>query len=157
MYYLCLWGQLSTTCSNATETARCASHNCSRPQSVWTILPDTVDPIDYCYHPPSWAAPAERLLHSINLCDLYRESTSQPSAYKSTTLYAPIDVPTYIYRGRLFAVDFPLLRNQPVAESGQIATISLAAPSPAAFRNAPWGWLRCPGECMVGAVHTFFH
>ena len=31
-YFHCLWGQLSTTCSNVTEVAQWATHSCSRPQ-----------------------------------------------------------------------------------------------------------------------------
>ena len=41
---------------------------------------------------------------------------------------------------------------------GQIAPISPSAPSPVAWSSANSGWLRCPGECTVGAVqYTFFH
>ena len=62
-----------------------------------------------------------------------------------------------IYRGRLFTVDVPRLRNQPAAEFCQITPISPSAPSPAAWSSTPWGWLRCPRECTVGAVqYTFF-
>ena len=57
-------------------------------------------------------------------------------------------------------VDLPQLRNQPVAESGQIAPISPSAPSPAACSSTLCGWpgmASVPGECMVGAAqYTFF-
>ena len=36
--------------------------------------------------PPSTAVPSERLVHSINRCSLYLESTLQPSAYEAPTL-----------------------------------------------------------------------
>ena len=31
---------------------------------------ETVDPIDWSHPPPSWAVPPERLVHSINRCNL---------------------------------------------------------------------------------------
>ena len=34
IYFHCSWGQLSTTCSDATEVAQWAAPNCSRPQSA---------------------------------------------------------------------------------------------------------------------------
>ena len=37
IYYHRIWGQLSTTCSNATEVALLRAHSCSRPQPATDI------------------------------------------------------------------------------------------------------------------------
>ena len=65
-----MWGQLSTTCSNVLkqpngELLVAVNHNQLR-----TMASKTVDPIDWLYPPPSGAVPPERLVHSINQCNL---------------------------------------------------------------------------------------
>ena len=50
---------------------------------VRKMAAETVDPIVWLHLPPSWAAPPERLVHSINRCSLCRESTLQHSACKA--------------------------------------------------------------------------
>ena len=37
---------------------------------LWTLAPETVDPIDWSHPPHSWAVPPERHVHSINQCNL---------------------------------------------------------------------------------------
>ena len=63
-------GSLSTTCSNVLkqpngELLVAVNHNQLR-----TMESETVDPIDWSHPPPSWAVPPERLVHSINQCNL---------------------------------------------------------------------------------------
>ena len=89
IYYHRLWGQISTTFSNATEVAKLATLSCSWPQP----LTDN-DVRDGRYnlrtvtlhlqrqHPLQ----AARLVHSINRFSLCRETTLQPSAREATTL-----------------------------------------------------------------------
>ena len=79
-------GQLSTTCSNATEVAKWATPSCSRPhratdngirygRSKWLVAP-----------PPSWAVPPERIHEQNKLVQPLPESTLQYSACEATTL-----------------------------------------------------------------------
>ena len=70
IYYHRKWGQLSTTCSNAPkqptgELPVTVNHNQLR-----TMASETVYPIDWSHPPPLWAVPPERLVHSINQCNL---------------------------------------------------------------------------------------
>ena len=63
-------GQLSTTCSNVLkqpngELLVAVNHN-----QLWTMASETVDPIDWSHHPPSWTVPPQRLEHRINQCNL---------------------------------------------------------------------------------------
>ena len=65
-----MWVQLLTTCSNVLkqpngELLVAVNHNQLR-----TMASETVDPIDWSHHPPSWAVPLERHVHSINQCNL---------------------------------------------------------------------------------------
>ena len=65
-----MWGQLATTCSNVlkppnVELLVAVNHNQLR-----TMASETVDPIDWSHPPPSWAVPPERLVHSINQCNI---------------------------------------------------------------------------------------
>ena len=61
-----MWGQLSTTCSNATEVAQWGT-SCSRRQPATDNMAwETVDPIDWSHPPHSWAVPPERLMHCRN-------------------------------------------------------------------------------------------
>ena len=62
-------GQLSTTFSNVLkqpngELLVAVNHNQLR-----TMASETVDPINWSHPPPSWAAPPECLVHSINQCN----------------------------------------------------------------------------------------
>ena len=72
----------------STEVAQFGTPSCSWRQpapdndvkngrSNWLVAP-----------PPSWAAPPDCLVHSINRCSLSRESTLQPSACKAHLAYA---------------------------------------------------------------------
>ena len=70
IYYHIMWGQLLTTFSNVLkqpngELLVAVNHNQQR-----TMTSETVDPIDWSHPPPSWAVPPERLIHSINQCNL---------------------------------------------------------------------------------------
>ena len=71
--------------------------SCSRPQPAtdngirdgritWLVSPL-----------PSWAVPPERLVNSINLCRLSRESTLQPSTCEATTLPMTLGYETEMY------------------------------------------------------------
>ena len=67
LYYHRMWGQLSTTCSNVLkqpngELLVAVDHN-----HIRTMALETVDPIDWLHHPPSWAVPLElHALHGVN-------------------------------------------------------------------------------------------
>ena len=87
-----MWGQLSIICSNVLkqpnrELIVAINHNQLR-----TMASETVDPIDWLHPPPSWAVPLERLMHSINQCNLSRNRTCNRSmrgnhlAYSATFL-----------------------------------------------------------------------
>ena len=81
-----MWVQLSTTCSNVLkqpngELLVAVSHNQLR-----TMASDTVDPIDWSHPPPSWAVPLERLVHSINQCNLSAGTERATAACEATTL-----------------------------------------------------------------------
>ena len=52
----------------------------------------TVDPIDWSHPPPSWAVPPERLLHSINQCNLSGNRTCNRSMRGNHLAYAAIQV-----------------------------------------------------------------
>ena len=63
-----MWAKLSTTCSNLLKQLNgkllvAVDHNQLR-----TMASETEDPIDWSLPPPSWAAPPELLVHSINRC-----------------------------------------------------------------------------------------
>ena len=47
IYYHSLWGQLTTTCSNATEVTKRAALSCSRPKPVKDNSAEAMDPIDW--------------------------------------------------------------------------------------------------------------
>ena len=54
-----------------------------------TMASETVDPIDWSHLPPSWAVPHERLVHSINQCNLSRNRTRNRSMRGNHLAYAP--------------------------------------------------------------------
>ena len=79
IYYHRLWGQLSATYSNVLkqpngELLVAINHN-----QLQTMASETVDPIDWSHSPPSWAVPRERLVHSINQCNLSGNRTCNRS------------------------------------------------------------------------------
>ena len=79
LYYHRMLGQLSTTCINVLkqpngELLVAVNHNRLR-----TMASQTVDPIDWSHHPPSWAVPPELLVHSINQCNLSTTRTCNRS------------------------------------------------------------------------------
>ena len=49
---------------------------------------ETVDPIDWSHSPPSWAVPPERLVHSINQCNLSGNRTYNRSMRGKHLAYA---------------------------------------------------------------------
>ena len=55
-YYHLLWGQLSTTCSDATEVAQWAAPSCSQPQQLRTMPSEKVDLIDWPLPPTLYRA-----------------------------------------------------------------------------------------------------
>ena len=83
-----MWGQLSTTCSNVLkqpngELLVVVNHNQLR-----TMASETVDPIDWSHSLPSWAVPPERLVHSINQCNLSGTRTCNRSMRGNHLAYA---------------------------------------------------------------------
>ena len=63
-------GKCSTACSNQLKPSNgellvAVDHNQLR-----TMASETVDSIDWSYSPPSWAVTLERLVHSVNQCNL---------------------------------------------------------------------------------------
>ena len=88
IYYHRTWGQLSTTCSNVLkqpngELIVAVNHNQLR-----TTASETVDPIDWSHPPPSWAVPPERLVQSINQCNLSGNRTCNRSMRGNHLAYA---------------------------------------------------------------------
>ena len=86
IYYHRMRVQLSTTCSNVLkhpngELLFAVNHNQLR-----TVASETVDPIDWSHPPPSWAVPPERLVHSINQCNLCAGAERATAACEATTL-----------------------------------------------------------------------
>ena len=47
---------------------------------------ETVDPFDWSHPPPSWTVPPERLVHSINQCNLSAGTERVTTACEATTL-----------------------------------------------------------------------
>ena len=87
-YYHRMWGQLSTTCSNALkqpngELLVAVNHN-----QLQTMASETVDPIDWSHPRLSWAVPPERLVHSINQCNLSGNRTCNHSMRGNHLAYA---------------------------------------------------------------------
>ena len=65
-----MWVQLSTTFSNVLKQPNgdllvAVNHN-----QIRTMASEAVDPINWSHPLPSWAVPPERLVHSINQCNL---------------------------------------------------------------------------------------
>ena len=85
-------------------------------------------------------------------------TADQPYKPTHTLVHHPSPPTRYIYRGCLFVVDVPWLRNLPASELCQIAQTSTSAPIPAAWSSAPWGLLSCLVNCTVSAIqYIFFH
>ena len=84
-----MWGKLSTTCSNVLkqpngELLVAVNHNQLR-----TMASETLDLIDWWSHPPpSRAVPPERLMHSINQCNLSGNRTCNRSMRGNHLAYA---------------------------------------------------------------------
>ena len=83
-----MWGQLSTTCSNLLkqpngELLVAVNHNWLR-----TMASETVDLIIWSHPPPSWTVPPERLVHSINQCNLSGNRTCNGSMRGNHLAYA---------------------------------------------------------------------
>ena len=96
IYYLCLWGKLSTTCSNATEVAQWAIPSCSRPQQLRTMASDRdggpgIDPTTFCIR-------GNRLAYSG-----YKEYTNIMGKVKRPTTFimGKSKRPTIIWRQKL--------------------------------------------------------
>ena len=90
IYYHRMWGQLSTTCSNVLkqpnrELLVAVNHNQLR-----TMASETVDPIDWSHPPPPpvWALPPERLMHSLNQCNISGIQTCNRSMQGNHLAYA---------------------------------------------------------------------
>ena len=83
-----MWGQLSTTCSNVLkqhtgELLVAVNHKQLRTMASWTV-----DPIDSSHPSHSWAVPHERLVHSINQCNLSGNLTCNRSLRGNHLAYA---------------------------------------------------------------------
>ena len=81
-------GQLWTTCANLLkqpngELLVAVNHNQLR-----TMASETVDPIDWSHSPPSLAVPPERLVHSMNQCNLGGNRTCNRSMRGNHLAYA---------------------------------------------------------------------
>ena len=72
-----MWGQLSTTFSNALKQPTGELQVVVNHNQLRTMASETVDPIDWSHPSPLWAVPPERLMHSINQCTS-AESNVQP-------------------------------------------------------------------------------
>ena len=75
IYYHRKWGQLSTTSSNVPKQPNGELQVAVSQNQLRTMASETVDPIDWSHPPPSWAVLPERLVHSINQCNLRRNRT----------------------------------------------------------------------------------
>ena len=53
-----------------------------------TMASETVDPIEWSHPPPTWAVPPERLVHSINQCNLSGNRTCNFSMRGNHLAYA---------------------------------------------------------------------
>ena len=90
IYYHRMWGQLSTTCSNVLKQPNLELLGAVNHNQLWTMVSETVGPIDWLHPPPSWAVPPECLVHSINQCNLngnwtcYRSMRGNHLAYVAT-------------------------------------------------------------------------
>ena len=81
-------GQLSTTCSNVLkqpngELLVAVDHN-----QLQIMASETVDPIDWSHTPPSLAVPHERLVYSINQCNISGNRTCNRSMRGNDFAYA---------------------------------------------------------------------
>ena len=65
-----MFGQLSTICSNVLKQPNGELLAAVNNNQLRTMASETVDPIDWSQPTPSWAVPPERLVHSINHCNL---------------------------------------------------------------------------------------
>ena len=97
-------GQLSTTCSNVLkqpngELLVAVNHNQRR-----TMASETVDPIDWLHPLLSWAVSPERLVHSINQCNLSGTRTCNRSMRGNHLAYAAT-------QGSGFAYPSPRIRR----------------------------------------------
>ena len=88
IYYHRMWVQVSTTCSIVLKQPNgqlivAVNHNQLR-----TIASERVDPIDWSHPPPSWAVSPERLVHSINQCNVSGTGTCNRSFRGNHLAYA---------------------------------------------------------------------
>ena len=74
-----MWGQLSTTCSNVPKQPKWELLVAVNHNQLRTMASETVDPIHWSHPLPSWAVPPERLVHSINQCNLSGNRTCNRS------------------------------------------------------------------------------
>ena len=76
IYYHRIWGQLCT-CRNLLKQPNWKILVAFYQNQLRTMASETVNPIDWSHPQPSWAVLPERLVHSINRCNLShsREST----------------------------------------------------------------------------------
>ena len=100
IYYHTMWGQLSTTCSNVlmqptVELLVAVNHNQLR-----TMASEMLDPIDWSNPPPSWAVPIDRLVHSINQCNLSGNWTCNRSMRGNHLAYAATQGIIISYQGK---------------------------------------------------------
>ena len=88
IYYHRMWGQLSTTCSNVLKYRNGELLVAVNHSQLRTMASETVDPIDWSHSPPLWAVPPERLVHSINQCNLSGNRTCNRSMRGNHLAYA---------------------------------------------------------------------
>ena len=83
-----MWGQLSTSCSNVLKQPTGGLLVAVNHNQLRTMASETVDPINWSLPPPSWAVSPERLVHSINQCNLSGTWTCNRSMLGNHLAYA---------------------------------------------------------------------
>ena len=66
--YHCFWGQISTTCSNATEVAQWGAPSFSRPQPVTDSASKIAEPIDWLFPPTLYSAVPPSATCTVQIC-----------------------------------------------------------------------------------------
>ena len=102
IYYRRMRGQLSTTCSNVLKQSNRELLVAINHNQLRTMASEMVDQIDFLHPPPLSAVPHERLVHSINQCNLSRNRTCHRSMLGNHLAYAAT-------RGICYEIAFPLV------------------------------------------------
>ena len=87
-YYHRMWGELSTTFSNVLKQPNGELLGAVNHNQLRTMTSEAVDPIDWSHPPLSWAVSPERLVHSIDQCNLSGNRTCNRSMRGNHLAYA---------------------------------------------------------------------